>query len=277
MSTTSAYRRDLLGYVDHCENHKASAPSDASRDLVVSYVDALRDAGRSDATLARHLSSLRRFHDHLLTTGICDLDPTVGIAAPTVRRREPDPLSIDEAQKLVSAIVGEDAPSMRDRAILEILYAAGLRVSELTALRSADLLLDHDLIRVRGRGARERMVPLGSAAVQATVRYQRFGRPSLIEGDDPEAPFFVSAKGRALSRMSVWKIIQAAAAAAGIDRPVNPQTLRHTFATHLLEGGFDLRDVQHLLGHADISTTAIYSRADDERLRDLHRAYHPRA
>jgi len=221
-------------------------------------------------------------HEHLRVVGSCPADPTIGLAPQRVIRREPDPLTADEARRLIEAVRGEDPLTMRDRAILEILYAAGLRVSELTALREADLLLDHTLIRVHGRGARERVVPLGEAAVNAATRYARFGRPALVRaetvvGSGDEPPFFVNAHGRILSRMGIWKIVRSAAEAAGLDRAVNPQTLRHTFAAHLLDGGFDLRDVQHLLGHADISTTSIYSRADDARLQSLHRAYHPRA
>lgn len=277
-STVSAYRRDLDRYVEFCAARAVSSPGQITAEIAAAHVEDLRESGLSAATIARSLSSLRRFHDHLRVTGDCPADPTVGLKPPRVTRREPEPLTVDEARRLVDAVLGEDPLAMRDRAILEILYAAGLRVSELTALRGPDLLLDHALIRVRGRGARERVVPLGQAAVDGLARYARFGRPSLLPSVDvDDSPFFVNARGRALSRMSVWKIIRTAALAVGIDRTVNPQTLRHTFAAHLLDGGFDLRDVQHLLGHADISTTSIYSRPDDERLQALHRAYHPRA
>lgn len=280
-STVAAYRRDLEAYATHCRDTGARTVGAVTRQTAAAHIDDLQAAGRRPATVARHLSALRRFHDYLCTNGAARIDPTVDLAKPRVERRDPDPLSIDEAQRLVSAVGGEDPLSMRDRAMLEVLYAAGLRVSELTALRAGDLLLDHDLVRVRGRGARERMVPLGRAAVDGCRRYARFGRPSLLgvasAEEAPEGLFFVTGQGRALSRMSVWKTIRTAAATAGIDRAVSPQTLRHTFAAHLLDGGFDLRDVQHLLGHADISTTAIYHRDDDERLQQMHRAFHPRA
>ncbi|MDP6018684.1 MAG: tyrosine recombinase [Candidatus Latescibacteria bacterium] len=282
-STLSAYRRDLERYLDFCASRDVREPGAIDAETTAAHVEHLRAAGRSAATIARSLSSLRRFHDHLRVIGVSKTDPTVGLTPPRVTRREPDPLTVEEAQRLVSAVAGEDSLTMRDRAILEVLYATGIRVSELTALRSADLLLEHALIRVHGRGARERLVPVGGAAVDAATRYARHGRPSLtaaasaVETDVEDAPFFVNAQGHGLSRMSVWKIIRGAARAAGIDRAVNPQTLRHTFAAHLLDGGFGLQDVQHLLGHADISTTAIYTRADDERLQALHRAYHPRA
>lgn len=247
-------------------------------DIVASYLKNLSESGRSAATIARSLCSLRRFHHHLLSGGTCAIDPTLGLTQPHVTRREPAPLTVDEARRLVDTVVGQEPIAMRDRAILEILYAAGLRVSELIALNRADLLLEHALLRVHGRGARERMVPLGRSAVDAATRYARFGRASLLQaGDIEDAPFFSNARGRPLTRMSVWKILRSAALAAGIDRPVNPQTLRHTFAAHLLDGGFDLRDVQHLLGHANISTTSIYTRADDERLQTLHKTFHPRA
>jgi len=277
-STLSAYRRDLERYLLFCESRQVRKAGDILAQTTAAHMQNLHECGRSPATIARSLSALRRFHDYLRTTGDCPRDPTVGLKSPRVTRPEPDPLTVDEARRLVSAGLDGDSLAMRDHAILEILYAAGLRVSELTALRPPDLLLEHSLVRVHGRGARERVVPLGDAAIDAATRYARFGRASLLRASDPDtAPFFVSAQGRSLSRMSVWKIIRVAARSAGIDRAVSPQTLRHTFAAHLLGGGFDLRDVQHLLGHADISTTSIYTRADNERLQALHRTYHPRA
>ncbi len=275
-STLSAYGRDLERYVESCARMGIDTPEDITPATVTGHLTELRDCGRSAATMARSLSSVRRLHEHLRLAGSCPIDPTIGLTPQRVARREPDPLSVEEARRLIDAVRGEDPLTMRDRAILEILYAAGLRVSELTALHETDLLLDHTLIRVHGRGARERVVPLGASAIDAAHQYARFGRPSLAR-TAVDAPFFVNAQGRALSRMGVWKIIRGAADTAGISRAVNPQTLRHTFAAHLLAGGFDLRDVQHLLGHADISTTSIYTRADDARLQALHRAYHPRA
>lgn len=274
-STLAAYGRDLASYLSHAAEAGAMDLADLSQAIVHSHVRHLTQAGRSPATVARSLSSLRRFHDHARAIGSCDSDPTAGLEPPRVDRREPEPLSVDEARRLVSAIRGDEPQARRDRAILEILYAAGLRVSELTALRSGDLLLDNALVRVHGRGARERMVPLGQAAVDAAGRYARDSRPLLVNADSDDV-FFLSNRGRPLSRMSVWKTIRSAAAAAAIDRTVSPQTLRHTFAAHLLEGGFGLSDVQQLLGHADISTTQIYARLDNERLQQLHRAYHPR-
>ena len=235
----------------------------------------LVEAGRSPATVARTVSSMRRFHEFLRSTGRCPEDPTASLRRPRVPRREPDPLTVEEAERLVSAVDGGEPLELRDRAVLEVLYATGVRVSELTALRTGDLLLDNGLVRVHGRGARERMVPIGQPAAEAAGRYARRARP-LLAGAGSEDTLFLGARGRAMSRMSVWKVIRAAARDAGIERPVNPQTLRHTFAAHLLEGGFGLSDVQHLLGHSDISTTLIYARPDDQRLRELHSTFHPR-
>ena len=274
-NTRSSYGRDLQRYLGHASGRGVRRLSELTAEAAGGHVDGLVEAGRSPATVARTVSSMRRFHEFLRITGRCLEDPTAGLRPPRVSRREPDPLTVEEAERLVSSVRGDEPLELRDRAVLEVLYATGMRVSELTALRTGDLLLDNGLVRVHGRGARERLVPLGRPAAEAAERYGRRGRPRLV-GADSEDTLFLGARGRAMSRMNVWKIIRAAARGAGLERPVNPQTLRHTFASHLLEGGFDLSDVQHLLGHADISTTLIYARTDDQRLRELHRTFHPR-
>ncbi|MBT3341697.1 MAG: tyrosine recombinase [Gemmatimonadetes bacterium] len=275
-STLDAYRRDLERYLAAAHAGGAKCVADLAEDHVTGLVAALQGAELSSATIARNLSSLRRFHDHLLQQGTCPGDPTTRISPPKVGRREPDPLTVVEAERLVSAVHGDDPRSLRDHAMLETLYAAGLRVSELTALDGADLMAAARLLRVHGRGARERIVPLTEAAVVALERYVEIGRPHLA-GADTDDTLFLNAQGRSLSRMGVWKIIRAAASAAGLERPVSPQTLRHTFAAHLLDGGALLQDVQHLLGHADIASTQVYARTTHEDLQQLHRTYHPRA
>ena len=274
-NTRSSYGRDLRRYLGEAAGRGARRPSELTAEAAGEHVTGLVEAGRSPATVARAVSSMRRFHEFLRSAGRCPVDPTAGLSSPRVARREPDPLTVEEAERLVSAVRGDEPLELRDRAVLEVLYATGMRVSELTALQTGDLLLDNGLVRVHGRGARERMVPIGRPAAEAAERYGRRGRPGLAGADSAET-FFLGARGRAMSRMSVWKVISTAARGAGIERPVNPQTLRHTFASHLLDGGFDLSDVQHLLGHSDISTTLIYARADDQRLRELHRTFHPR-
>lgn len=274
-STRSSYGRDLQSYLALAAGLGARRLPELTAEVAAGHVTGLVEAGRSPATVARAVSSMRRFHEYLQTTGRCTEDPTAGLRAPRVARREPDPLTVEEAERLVSAVRGDEPLELRDRAVLEMLYATGMRVSELTALRTPDLLLHSSLVRVHGRGARERMVPLGRPAAEAAEGYARRGRPRLA-GDGSEDILFLGARGGAMSRMNVWKVIRAAARDAGIERPVNPQTLRHTFAAHLLEGGFGLSDVQHLLGHSDISTTLIYARPDEQRLRELHRTFHPR-
>ncbi|MCY3734873.1 MAG: tyrosine recombinase [Gemmatimonadaceae bacterium] len=275
VSTRSSYGRDLQSYLARAATLGARRLPELTAEAAGEHLAGLVQAGRSPATVARAVSSMRRFHEFLQTTGRCPEDPTSGLRAPRVARREPDPLTVEEAERLVNAVRGDDPLELRDRAVLEMLYATGVRVSELTALRTPDLLLDNGLVRVHGRGARERMVPVGRPAAEAAGRYERRGRPRLAGADSADT-FFLGVRGRAMTRMSVWKVISTAARVAGIERPVNPQTLRHTFASHLLDGGFDLSDVQHLLGHSDISTTLIYARADEQRLRELHRTFHPR-
>ncbi len=286
-STVDAYQRDLSRYLTMASAAGAARILDLSSAHVQALMAALQKAELSAATIARNLSALRRFHDHLLRQGVCTEDPTRDIAPPKVGRRDPVPLTVEEAQRLVSAAHGDDPRSLRDRAMLETLYAAGLRVSELTALECADVMATARLLRVHGRGARERIVPLGAPAVLSLERYMQIGRPHLTghltgqpAGDPASDPagdtLFLNAQGQALSRMGVWKIIRATALAAKLDRSVSPQTLRHTFAAHLLDGGALLQDVQHLLGHADIASTQIYARDENEDLQQLHRQYHPR-
>ncbi|MFH1569806.1 MAG: tyrosine recombinase [Gemmatimonadota bacterium] len=273
--TASAYRRDLQRYVRLLAMAGVRRPDGVLPAHLEGAVAALTDAGLSPATVARSISSMRSFHGYLVAHGLSRRDPTGGLAAPRIDRRPPAVLTRAEVEGLMAVAQGSEPLARRDRAILELLYAAGLRVSELTALEEAHLLLDSALVRVCGAGARERLLPVGRQAVAALRDYRRLGRPSLA-GPGSGGTFFLSSQGHPLSRMAVWKIIRAAARAAGLERPVSPHTLRHTFAAHLIDGGADLRDVQQLLGHADISTTQIYAHVDPGHLREVHRAFHPR-
>ncbi len=273
-STLDAYRRDLERYLSLATTHGVDQVTQLSPEHVKHLLDALQLAQLRSATIARNLSSVRRFHDHLMQTGASSSDPTRDVSQPRVGRRDPEPLTTQQARRLVTAVTGDDPRSLRDRAMLETFYAAGLRVTELTSLTCADVLAAQRLLRVRGRGTRERMVPLVGAAVQSLERYLESGHKQLAGESDI---LFVNSTGRALSRMGVWKIVRAAADKAGIERVVSPQTLRHTFAAHLLDGGALLQDVQHLLGHADIASTQIYARTQAADLTDLYNTYHPRA
>jgi len=247
-----------------------------SQDCVEGILQSLGEAGLSAATIARNASSMRRFHDYLLESGVCPANPLENVDLPQRQRRPPAVLSVEEAERLLATVTGRDPLALRDRAILELLYGSGLRVSELIALEGPHVHLEPSLLRVLGKGARERLVPLGRQGALCLEAYQRHGRPSLVNSGSGDV-LFLSSRGRALSRMSIWKTIRAAATAAGLPETVSPHTLRHTYAAHLLDGGADLRTVQQLLGHADISATQIYAQVDAERVRQVHQAYHPRA
>ena len=261
-STTTAYRADLQRYLNHLIDCDVNLFDRVSHTHVERLVDLLRESGFSPSTIARNISSIRRFHGFLLSRGLCRHDPTVRLDSLSVDRRRPEVLSVDEMARLLDAAGGDEPIPTRDRAILELLYASGLRVSELTGLDTPGVLLESRLVRVSGRGAKERLVPFGRQAHIWLERYAHSGRP-LLSRPDSGTLFFLNSQGGGLSRMSVWKIIRAAAAKAEIEKTVSPQTLRHTFASHLLDGGLDLRSVQQLLGHADISTTQIYVRTED--------------
>ena len=261
-STATAYRADLQRYLNHLIDCDVSLLDRVSHTHVEGLVHLLREGGFSPSTIARNISSIRRFHAFLLSRGLCRHDPTARLDSLSVDRRPPKVLSVEEMERLLDAAGGDEPIPTRDRAILELLYASGLRVSELTGLETPNVLLESRLVRVSGRGARERLVPFGRQAHTWLERYARSGRPRFSRPDSGDL-FFLNSQGGGLSRMSVWKILRAVAMKAGLQKTVSPHTLRHTFASHLLDGGLDLRSVQQLLGHSDISTTQIYARADD--------------
>ena len=274
--TAVAYRGDLQRYLLSLDQQGLSGPEQAAGENIQECLRQLRADGKSQATIARNGTSIRRFHAFLLRQGVCRIDPTENLEPIRIKRRPPDVLTVEEADRLLAAVSGDEPLELRDRAILELLYASGMRVSELTCLAETSLLLEARLIRIYGRGVRERLVPMGSSAVSCLRRYGDRGRPRLVRPESGEV-YFLNARGLPLSRMTVWKTIRAAAQRAGIDRSVNPNTLRHTFAAHLLAGGAALQTVQQLLGHADLSTTQIYAPDDEGHLLEVHRTYHPRS
>jgi integrase/recombinase XerD len=274
--TVRAYVRELERFVDFAVERGRLDSSSVTSEDIRDYVFRLGDLGLAPTSVRRAQSALRTYFGFLLEEGTLQSDPTEGIQSPRVGR--PLPKVLDEAD--VSALL--EAPRLdssmywRDRAILEFLYATGVRVSELVGLRLSDLDLEEGLCTVFGKGAKERMVPLGRPACVALSRYLSEVRPTLEKGAGA-GRVFLNQRGRPLSRTSVWKIVKDASQLAGIEGEVSPHVLRHTFATHLLEGGADLVAVQELLGHADISTTQIYTHLDRKYLRDIHRKYHPRS
>jgi integrase/recombinase XerD len=274
--TSEAYLRDVTRLVTFAVVKGAPAPVDLTARLLRTYVYHLKDLGLAPASIRRNVSAARTYFRFLLADGHVVRDPTERLETPKRWRTLPDVLSVDEIAALLDAPSVDDPLYFRDRALLELAYGAGLRVSEWIAIGTRDLLVDDALVRVFGKGAKERLVPIGRSAIGALAIYVRELRPRL-EGGRGQGRLFLNARGEPLSRMGAWKILQRYVRRAGIPKHVSPHTLRHSFATHLLEGGADLRAVQEMLGHADISTTQIYTHVDREYLRQVHRQYHPRA
>ncbi|MBN98597.1 MAG: site-specific tyrosine recombinase XerD [Gemmatimonadetes bacterium] len=274
-NTLEAYRRDLSRYLLELAARDVKSPDQATSQHIMKLLHHLRDLGLSPATLARNLSSIKRFHSFLVVRGACRHNPAESLEPPKLERKLPDFLTVEEIARLMQAPSTDEPLGLRDRAILELLYASGLRVSELITLERTHLLLDTGLLRVLGKGVRERLVPIGRQAIACVEAYLREGRP-LLSAPHSDETVFLNFQGRGLSRMSIWNITQSAAEKAALEKRISPHTLRHSFATHLLEGGANLRDIQELLGHADISTTQIYAHIDTKYLKEIHRIYHPR-
>jgi len=279
--TVDAYRRDLLRFVDFVGGEGRDGPERDGPEKVTpadvrSYMSSLSESGLAPTSVRRAQSALRTYFGFLLEEGVTDQDPTEGLESPKVGRPLPDVLSFEEVLGLLGAPRLDSPVYWRDKAILEVLYATGVRVSELIGLKVANLDLEVGLCTVWGKGAKERMVPFGGPARVSLDRYLQDVRPELDRGSSG-GHVFLNRKGGPLSRTAIWNLVRDAARAAGLSKKVSPHTLRHTFATHLLEGGADLVVVQELLGHADISTTQIYTHLDREYLRGVHKKYHPRS
>ncbi|MDR5868557.1 site-specific tyrosine recombinase XerD [Halomonas koreensis] len=273
-NTLAAYRRDLMAWAARLEARGESLLAPGSEALA-DWLDERREAGYRLRSNARLLSSLRRFYRWALAEGRLDRDPLAEVRLPRVRPSLPDTLEEGEVERLLAAPDLDTALGLRDRAMLEVLYGAGLRVSELVGLTTDALNLRQGVVRVRGKGDKERLVPLGEEALHWLSRYLRTARGALMR--DPSRPALFPGRGDAcLTRQAFWHRIKAHALAAGIDRPLSPHTLRHAFATHLLNHGANLRVVQLLLGHSDLSTTQIYTHVAQARLEALHADHHPR-
>ena len=273
--TLEAYGRDLARFAEYAESKGVAAPVDITAKVLREYVYHLKDLGLAPASIRRNISAVRTYFRFLTGDGIVVRDPSERLETPQRWRTLPEVLSIEEVGKLLAAPTLDDTMVFRDRALLEVAYGAGLRVSEWITLGVRDLLLDEGLVRVFGKGSKERLVPIGRSAIGALAIYIRELRPRLEKGEG-KGVLFLNARGRPLSRMGAWKILRGYVERAGIEKHVSPHTLRHSFATHLLEGGADLRAVQEMLGHVDIATTQIYTHVDREYLRQVHKSYHPR-
>jgi len=274
--TLDAYARDAADYEGFARQHRLGAWSEASRTLVDGYFAALARRGLAAATVSRRRSTLRSFHGFLLARGVCAADPLADTMAARSERRLPHALAIEDIERLIAQPQGEDPLALRDRAMLELAYASGLRVSELVGLPRTGLDLPSRAVTVTGKGQRERTVLFGRAAAAALEEWLERGRPVLARNARTDT-VFLNARGGPLSRMGFWKLLRAHARAAGLTGRVHPHLLRHSCATHLLQGGADLRVVQELLGHASVTTTVIYTHLDRAYLKEVHRTFHPRA
>jgi len=283
-NTIASYRLDIGRYVRFLEGRAVTHPDQITDELVVAFLDTLRAKQLSPRSVTRCISSLNGFHKFLVGEGVTKKNPMEGIDVPKLERSLPDVLSQAEVESILSQFDREPPPAsdrtrrliFRDRAILEVLYATGIRVSELIRLKQRDVLESQGIVRVFGKGSKERLVPIGDSALRWIARYKTDCRSALaLRGTGLDA-LFLNARGKPMTRMAIWKIVQASTRKAGIGKEVHPHTFRHSFATHLLEGGADLRAVQEMLGHSDISTTQIYTHIDREYLKEVHRTFHPR-
>ena len=274
-NTLEAYSRDLCRYLAFLDKNGCLEPATVSAADIAGFIAALKGEGLSPRSRARTLSALRMFHRFLVVEGYAGANPTAVIESPRMPGRLPDILSEDEVERLLQSVGGRDRYDLRDRAMLELLYATGLRVSELVKLKLADLNLVAGYLVTSGKGDKERLVPIGDAAREAVQEYLASAR--LPAGSGKGSRFlFLSRLGEPMSRQAFWNIIRKRAQLAGIRKKLSPHTLRHSFATHLLEHGADLRSVQMMLGHADLATTQIYTHVSNERLKNIHRELHPR-
>ena len=275
-NTLYAYRRDIDRYASLLASQETDRLANISQREVASLLQLLAEFGLQASSVARNLTAIRMFHRFLLDEGLMELDPTEHISPPKANRKLPHVLSIREMERLLEGPDLDTPLGIRDRALLEMMYGAGLRISEVLALEISNLMFELGVVRVIGKGNRERIVPIGNQAMQWVNRYTDEVRHDLATpGSDRTC--FLNFRGQPLSRMGVWKLLRGYVLKAEIGGKVSPHTLRHSFATHLLEGGADLRAVQEMLGHADISTTQIYTHVDREYLMEVHQTFHPRA
>ena len=277
-NTLESYSRDLrsyLGYVKNVEQLKGW--NEVRRTNILHFLAHLKDAGKSSKTVARHIASIRSFHQFLLREKFAEQDPSVHVESPKPERSLPKVLSMEEVEALLETPASGDPFGLRDKAMLELLYATGMRVSELISLEVSDVHAAMGFVRCTGKGNKERIIPIGRTALKAVEKYLYEGRAKLVSKKHRTDALFLNHHGNNLTRQGFWKILKKLSKEARIEKELTPHTLRHSFATHLLMNGADLRAVQEMLGHADISTTQIYTHVTNVRLKEVYTKFHPRA
>lgn len=275
LNTIDNYRRDLEAYLDFLTEQKITNLNNVDRFVIIDYLETLQKEGKATSSISRKMSALRQFHIFLRQEEITETNPMQYIDMPKKAKHLPDTLSIEEVERLLETPNTSTLLGLRNRAILETMYATGLRVTELIQLKMADLHLEMGLIQTIGKGNKERIIPIGDMAAKWITYYLKDSRPKLLKEKESDI-LFLNFHGDALTRQGIWKNIKAIVTEAGIQKEVTPHTLRHSFATHLLENGADLRMVQELLGHASISTTQIYTHVSKQRMADIYQKYFPR-
>ncbi|MDI2588441.1 MULTISPECIES: site-specific tyrosine recombinase XerD [unclassified Psychrobacillus] len=277
-NTLVSYKKDLVDYIQSVlETQQLHNLDLVERQHILVHLRKLKEEGKSARTIARHISSIRSFHQFLLREKVTTKDPTIHLELPQIEQKLPNFLSVEELTKLLDSIDLSKPQGVRDLAMFELMYASGMRISECLNLDLEDLHLTMGFVRVFGKGGKERIIPLGGAAIRACERYLEEARPKLLKQAERTDAIFISQRGKRLTRQGIWKLLNKHVQSAGIQKDITPHVLRHSFATHLIENGADLRAVQEMLGHSDISTTQIYTHVSKKRLKEVYKQFHPRA
>ncbi|MDD2283179.1 MAG: site-specific tyrosine recombinase XerD [Eubacteriales bacterium] len=275
-NTLDSYRRDLKKFVGYLRRNDINTLNEVDRRMIMSFMEDLHNQHRAPATISRNLAAIRSFYSFLMQESLVKANPSTELDAPKIPKRLPNVMTVSQVAILMEQPNGNNAAGLRDKAMLELLYATGIRVSELVDLNLVDVNLEMGFLRCLGKGSKERIVPMGKSAIEAVGAYLQKGRGKLIRNSEDQA-VFVNIHGGRLTRQGFWKILKKYVRQAGFQGDITPHTLRHSFATHLLENGADLRAVQEMLGHSDISTTQIYTQVTAIHLRDVYQQSHPRA
>lgn len=275
-NTVNSYKSDLTSFLNFITQSGIDDLSDIKTTHISSFFKLLKDAGLNETSAARYFSSIKGFFKYLYRNEYIKTNPVERISPPKISRKLPEVLNVREINLILEQPNVKDTIGLRDKAILELFYACGTRISELINIKVNDLFLSEEVIRVFGKGSKERLIPIGSSAIKWVIEYLKKSRPLLVKNIKSENYLFLNQRGTKFSRMGIWKIVRQYVKQAGIEKNVHPHTFRHTFATHLIEGGADLRAVQEMLGHSDISTTQIYTHIDRDYIKLVHKKFHPR-